>query len=492
MKQLLYIIIALMLLPAAVDAQSLTGSRIHVDKSSLVVAKDGKFMVEMNIVIPADVKITSNRMATITPVLRSKDDKKSNVFKPIYIYGRRREIVNERNNDLPTDAYKSFRRKNKTEQSVSYVANIPFMTWMMMSNLELHVDLCGCGNKLEGDREMMSVAELNVERYTMKSPLVAFVTPKVEAIKTRSEEGSAFLDFPVNKVTIFPDYRSNPSELAKIRKTIDLVKNDKNTKITEITITGYASPEGSYESNGRLAQGRSEALKKYVLSRYDMNDNLISVSSVAEDWVGLRQYVENSDLSQKDRILFIIDKMDADYDAKERGIKAIDGGRPYATLLRDCYPALRHSDYVVKYIVRGFNVEESKEIIRTRPQQLSLEEMFRLAESYNKGGDEFNAVFDVAVRMFPIDPIANVNAAAIELQRGDLKRAAAYLERADPKISATLINKGVLAQLQGDLNKAEDYYKAALAIGNSPEAAANIEEVVKKRENNALFGDKQE
>ena len=33
-----------------------------------------------------------------------------------------------------------------------------------------------------------------------------------------------------------------------------------------------------------------------------------------------------------------------------------------AALLQDCYPALRHSDYTVRYVVRGFDVEEAKQI----------------------------------------------------------------------------------------------------------------------------------
>lgn len=486
MKQLAYII-AIILLPVAVGAQTLGGGRVRVESQTLTLAADGQLMVGMNIILPADVKITSNRMATFTPVLQAKDEERNKVLPAIYAYGRRRQIVNSRSNNLPTDAYKIFRRKNGTEQVVNYVTRIPFQPWMRTSQLELQVDLCGCGNRPE-EHDQLTVAQMAAERYTVK-PAVAFVTPQVEAVKVRSEEGHAFLDFPVNQISINLDYRRNPEELEKIRQTIDLVKNDANTTITGLSIVGYASPEGKYEVNARLAQGRSEALKKYVLGRYNMSNDLIRVSSVPEDWTGLRTYVAKSNLPQKEQILSIIDKESTDYDDKELKIKAIDGGRPYAILLQDCYPALRHSDYAVQYVVRGFTVEESKKIIRTRPQQLSLDEMFRLAQSYDKGSDEFKEVFDVAVRMFPDDPIANVNAAAIELQRGNLQQAAIYLERADAQASATLVNKGVLALLQGDLDHAETYFKQAQSLG-APEAAANLEEVAKKQENNKLFGDK--
>ena len=35
-------------------------------------------------------------------------------------------------------------------------------------------------------------------------------------MKERVKEGSAFLDFPVNRTEIYPEYRDNPSELRKI------------------------------------------------------------------------------------------------------------------------------------------------------------------------------------------------------------------------------------------------------------------------------------
>lgn len=49
----------------------------------------------------------------------------------------------------------------------------------------------------------------NLERYVVK-PAVAFVSPAVEAVKNRAEEGRAYLDFPVNQTRIYPDYRRNP------------------------------------------------------------------------------------------------------------------------------------------------------------------------------------------------------------------------------------------------------------------------------------------
>lgn len=82
------------------------------------------------------------------------------------------------------------------------------------------------------------------------------------------------------------------------------------------------------------------------------------------------------------------------------------------------------------YTVRPFSIEEAKEILKTKPQQLSLQEMFLVAQTYEPGSPEFNEVFDIAVRLFPDDETANLNAACTDLQKGDLTSAEKHLAKA--------------------------------------------------------------
>ncbi len=223
------------------------------------------------------------------------------------------------------------------------------------------------------------------------------------------------------------------------------------------------------------------------MKEYGFKDELFEVQSTPEDWEGLRKYVEENNIEQKEEILAIINAAtDKDMDAKELRIRKLNP-IVYNKLLKEVYPSLRHSDYVVHYVVRGFDVEEAKRIIKERPQQLSLQEMFLVAQTYENGSEDFIHVFDVAVRMFPEDPTANLNAAAIELQQGSLQRAAQFLEKANPELGATLNNKGVLKLLQGDVDAAENLFKQAKAKGIA-EADANLEEVAKKRKDIQVFG----
>ena len=260
------------------------------------------------------------------------------------------------------------------------------------------------------------------------------------------------------------------------------MRNDKNTTLTGIKIHGYASPEGSYANNIRLAKGRTQALVDYVTSYYNFDKSLIVSESTPEDWEGFRKFVAASSLDKKDEILRLMDEENMDIDKKERAIAKLAGVQGYKYILDEYYPALRHSDYTVNYTVRGFNLEESKEIINKRPQLLSLQEIYLVAQSYEPGSEEFNHAFLVAATMFPEDPIANLNAAAMEIQKGgDTTEAKKHLAKADPKAAETLNNLGVIAMLEDDLDKAEKYFNAAKEAGLSTQADANLRELKKKQ-----------
>lgn len=480
MKRIVYIIMCL--LPAlsgkAQQAHSFYNEQMRIENKSVTRSDDNRLTIAMDIVLQPNLKVTSNQALAITPVLQTPAYNK--LLPEIYVYGRKRQLSNERNHKLPQNAYSITRRKQNKEQVINYLVQLPYESWMQRANLTLGVDVSGCCNAMQGTVAEEQIHKLNIE---MAKPQlnVAYITPKSEAIKHRAAVGKAYLDFPVNQTEIAPTYRNNSIELAKLRATIDTVRNDRNATITDITIEGYASPEGSYEANARLAEGRSKALVQYVHNYYKLDDHLLTMHSTPEDWVGYRKFIEESNLPQKQEVLAVIDNAGQDYDAKEKEIATLLGTEGYRFVLDKCYPALRHSDYTVNYTVRGFSIDEAREIIRKRPQQLSLQEIFNVAQTYEAGSEEFNHAFQVAAVMFPHDQTANLNAAAMEIQKGgDLTAAKKYLTKADPTDAATLNNLGVIAIREGHLSRAEEFFKKAEQIASLPETIHNLKELAKQ------------
>lgn len=143
---------------------------------------------------------------------------------------------------------------------------------MKHASLHLIEKECGCGVPRHTDSTYLTRLNMLPDIH----PHVAFITPQMEERKLREESGRAYLDFPLNETIIYPEYRNNPAELAKIKRSIDLIKNDTNVVISHIDIHGYASPEGPYSNNERLARERTQTLKDYVCSQYSFNDTLFT------------------------------------------------------------------------------------------------------------------------------------------------------------------------------------------------------------------------
>lgn len=309
------------------------------------------------------------------------------------------------------------------------------------------------------------VKEIHQPHYQL-----AYVTPQAEQEKTRQLSGRAFLDFVVNKTDIRPTYRGNAAELAKVLQTIDVVRRDTFTTITHISIHGYASPESPYQHNAYLAQARAEAFAAYVQGLISLPKNLFTIQSTPEDWEGLSAALMDNGKWITDDVRAIV-ASDDDPDAKERQLKKMYP-REWRWMLDSIFPALRHSDYEVSYTVRPFTVEEAARIIREKPQHLSLNEMFLVANTYEPGSQDYNDVFETAVRMYPNDATANLNAAVIALGKNNLDDAKRYLSKAGTSAEAQNA-RAVLAIHENRLDDAERLLRQL----SLPQAAHNLREL---------------
>ena len=150
-----------------------------------------------------------------------------------------------------------------------------------------------------------------------------------------------------------------------------------------------------------------------------------------------------------------------------------------AVLLKEVYPGLRHSDYAVKYEVRTYtDINEIKRLIKTQPQKLSLNEMYLAAQDMKLGSEEYNETFEVAVRMFPDDEVANLNAANAAMGRGDMKNAEYYLKKAGNSPQA-VYGRGTYAALKKEFDMAEKMFTEAAhrGLADAEEMLKQIEEI---------------
>lgn len=421
--------------------------------------------------------IRTGQSLRVTPFLESGDSVRA--LPGVTVLGNNRRLVMKRMKHLP-DGY--IRTDICSDTVLEKVFQVPYELWMDSASLVVEERLTGYRARTTTTRyKLNNSVELSARAPYEVSPVVAFILPGKE-VKVRRRQGKAYLDFPVGRSVILPAYRRNPEELAKIDDAIRDVAGNSDVTIQGVYIEGYASPEGTYASNDRLSKARAEALKDYIVQKFKLDGGLFKVSNVAEDWDGLVELVQASELPQKAQVLRVIESTDV-FDGRESALMRLNGGVPYRLMLKDMFPDLRRVEYQVDYTVKDYDLSQSLAVLQKNPGDLSQLELYTLAFSGEKWGSDFTRILmEVIPKYFPDDAVANTNAAAVLLHGGELATAKRLLQKAGDS-GAALNNLGVLQLLEGDLDAAEASFEKARAAGCN-ESTANLEEVRAKREDN--------
>ena len=460
-------ILSSLLLASAATAMGQQVDRLGLTDIAITRSNDSTLSIGMT-VNPKLCHLKRSQLIEVVPVVKSRDGETIAQLTPYAVAGKNQYYFNVRSG-FPGAIYLS-----GSKTPVRYYEALPWQEWMSDATIDFEVRRSTCCGTPDSE-EQIPVAELDFNPPVIPVPEdLQWIAPVATAVKEYALEGKAYVNFPVNRTEIFPDYLNNPIELKKITNSIDTVRDNPDAHIETITLTGYASPEGPYLNNVRLAKGRTEAVKEYVSKLYDFAPSVYITASVPEDWAGLRDNIEKSNYYLKDQMLSFID---SDYPIEKRNDRFRElFPADYQFLLKNVYPWLRHTDYLIKYTVRSYtDVEEIKEVLRTRPQNLSLEEIYLLANSYPEGSDEYNEVFETAVRLFPNDELANINAANIAMSRDDMLMAESYLLRAGDSGAADYA-RGMFFAKKKDYQTALEYLMKS-SDPKAPEAIRKIADI---------------
>lgn len=445
-------------------AAAQTNEALHITDIEIL-PESPRLSVSMT-VNPVLYRQSRNSRLQVTPVVRSKTSADSITLPSFEVAGTNTWYRLMRSGD----ARQSVVMRSGHGDPYKYNVSVEMQPWMEQSRIDFICQELGCCDAKKGSAMERPVAEIDM-RTPQFVPEFLFDTQVAAGPKTRSIEGKAFINFPVNKIEIYPDYMVNPVELHKITGTIDSVKNNSDITVKTIRLVGFASPEGPYKNNVRLASGRTQALREYVRKQYTFPASVFQTASVPEDWQGLREAIANGagNLDQTDAMLAFIDNPQENIETKnDRFAKLFP--TQYAWLLKNVYPTLRHTNYEIIYDVRLYtDVNEIREILKTRPQDLSLNEFYLAAASYPDGSNEQDNIYLLAAMLNPGNEQANLNAAFAAMREQNPDQAQYYIERAGNSAQA-LYAKAALAALRSDYTAAEQLFSLAAAQGE-PRAA---------------------
>ena len=146
---------------------------------------------------------------------------------------------------------------------------------------------------------------MQLKIYIMTLVFLLFGTSVLAQEKKHTE---ICIDFRVNKTVIDTAYMDNASNLREMKSFLQTVLNDSTVKIVEVSLCAAASPEGNDQLNRRLAQGRLATLEKLVRNEMYLPDSIITRNDSYIPWSYMRTQVEHSDISQKEKVLSILDE----------------------------------------------------------------------------------------------------------------------------------------------------------------------------------------
>lgn len=310
--------------------------------------------------------------------------------------------------------------------------------------------------------------------------------------RVKAQKQEANIKFLVNQANLRKSELKNNSvtEFVEMLKKINADREGFN--LSNVEVQAYASPEGGFKFNDKLAGKRQNVSEKYVkdqLKKTKMNAN-IDAHYTAQDWDGFQRLVQASNLQDKDVILRVL-SMYKDPEEREQQIRNMSAA--FRELADGILPELRRSRLIINYETIGRSDDQIKEQYNADAAKLSADELLYFASLQDTQADQ-EKVYKKTAELYDKDYRAYNNLATIALSKGDKAAAASYLAKAlalDANSAESNANKGLMSLAAGNMADAE----AAIAKGATSETTAYAQGVLSLAKGNyaqaqKLFGDK--
>ena len=319
---------------------------------------------------------------------------------------------------------------------------------------------------------VISTGELGYE--TVKQATPSLSTDAYQRIIEKKQDAN--IKFLIQQANL----RSSELKNNSVKEFVNLLNKIQQEKETlalkNIEVSAYASPDGGFELNDKLANKRQSNTETYVKQQLKNTKNTgasVDAKYTAQDWDGFQELVKVSNIQDKDVILRVL-SMYKDPEEREQQIKNMSS--VFRELADGILPQLRRSRMTINYEVIGRSDEQIKEQYKSDAKQLSLEELL-----YNAGltdnAAEKEDIYKTATKLYPNDARAFNNLATLAYQRGDYSAAKSYAQKAlgiDANNADAKANLGLVALAEGDVAKAENLISQASGASNIQEALGNL------------------
>ena len=417
-----------------------------------LVAKGGMVDLKIDVTFPA--KYFNKKVAIeATPVLRFKGGEKAYEMKAI-----QGEKVQGNAEVIPYEAGKT----------VSYMSRIPYEDAMRLSDLEIDITGAKGAKTVKFDPRKIGDGVIATETLVVNAPATSVGEDKFQRIIKQQEEAAIY--YLINSANIRSKEMTS-EEMKKLEAYIKEAATKENMNLNGIDVRSYASPDGAYDFNEKLANQREKnssaflkkQMKKGKVEQYK-DENFFKDFVVAEDWDGFKKAMEESNIQDKELILRVL-SMHSDPEVREREIRNIASA--FAVVADQILPKLRRSLFVVNTELIGKSDDELKALAKSNPSDLNVEELLYSATLFDNNNDKL-AIYEACMRQFPNDWRGFNDAGMIQFEMGNIAAAQANFNKANSMSANNPVvqnNLGAVALKNGDLKQAEVYFGAATGAG---------------------------
>lgn len=287
-----------------------------------------------------------------------------------------------------------------------------------------------------------------------------------------SQRQDAQIKYLINQAKVRTSELETTSVQDFVKVLREIKADQKGYALNNIQVSAYASPEGAFDFNEKLAGQREATAAEYVngqLKNIDLVTN-VDTKYTAEDWEGFQELVAASNIQDKDVILRVL-SMYQDPEEREAQIKNMSVA--FKELADEVLPELRRARLTINYDLVGRTEAEIKQQFKDDASKLSVEELLYAASRSNTAAEQ-KAIFEAAARQYPNDYRAYNGLAQVAFADGDLNAAKSALAKAGDKTEANA-NAALVALAEGNLDKAESLLGKALTAANYNEVLGNLQ-----------------
>ena len=271
------------------------------------------------------------------------------------------------------------------------------------------------------------------------------------------QKQEANIKFLINQARV----RTSELSSVSIQQLVDILKeiNDMQEEraLQSIEVSAYASPDGDYKFNEKLAEKRQDASSKYLkkeLKKIKMNAE-VDTKFTAEDWAGFQELVSKSNLQDKEVILRVL-SMYQDPEEREQQIRNMSS--VFTEIAEGILPELRRARLIVNYEVIGRSDEQILAQFTEDASKLSVEELLYGGNVLVQDAATRKQWYEKTTKLYPNDYRAYNNLAQLAIMEGNTTAAQNWLQKAknvNAKAPEANANLAILALKSGDVAKAE-------------------------------------